>query len=102
MISGSISHCRGLEEGTDLGGTALEATHVGGQAGLESGLVRWRAAARYRLLEVVVEEFVRIVLGRVGRQVEEFDPIGMVLHPGGDPVRPMDRQVDRKSTRLNS
>ena len=28
-----------------------------------------------------------------GRQVEEFDLIGMVLHPGGDPVRPMDRQI---------
>ena len=34
------------------------------------------------------------LLGRQsGRQVEEFDLIGMVLHPGGDPVRPMDRQI---------
>src|SRR5436305_15111758 len=83
MISGSISHCRGLEEGANFGGTALKAAHVRGQTGFESSLVPWRAAARHGLLEVVVEEFVGIVLGRVGRQIEEFDPVGMVLHPGG-------------------
>src|ERR687890_1680837 len=93
VVSRSIADGRGLEEGTHLGGTALQATHVGGQAGLESGLVPWRATARHRLLEVVVEEFVWIVLGRVGRQVEELDLIGMVLHPGSDPVRPVDWQV---------
>jgi hypothetical protein len=30
--------------------------------------------------------------GRV-RQVDGFDPVGIVLHPGGDPVRPVDRKV---------
>jgi hypothetical protein len=30
---------------------------------------------------------------RVGRQVEELDLIGMVLHPGGDPAGAMDRQI---------
>src|ERR1041384_699495 len=93
MISRGISDGRSLEEGTYLGGTLLQAAHVRGQAGLERRLVPWRATARHRLLEIVVEEFVRIVLGRVGRQVEELDLIGMVLHPGGDPVRPMDWQV---------
>ena len=65
MILRGIADGRGLEEGTHLGGTALQATHVGGQAGLERRLVPWRAAARHRLLEIVVEEFVWIVLGRV-------------------------------------
>src|SRR3954453_13220910 len=60
---------------------------------LERYLVPWRATACHRLLEVMVEEFVRIVLGGMRRQVEEFDPVDMILHPGGDPVRPMDRQV---------
>src|SRR5215208_1108032 len=93
MISSGISDGRGLEEGTQLGGTLLQAAHVGGQAGFERILVPWGAAARHRLLEVVVEEFVRIVLGRVGRQIDEFDLIGMILYPGGDPVGAMDWQI---------
>src|SRR3954452_9923433 len=64
-----------------------------GQYNQNEKAVVWRATARHRLLEVVVEEFVWIVLGRVGRQVEELDLIGMVLHPGSDPVRPVDWQV---------
>src|SRR4029079_8656094 len=64
IISRGISDGRGLEEGTHLGGTALQAAHVGGQTGLERRLVPWRATARHRLLEVIIEEFVRIVLGR--------------------------------------
>jgi hypothetical protein len=39
MVSSRISDGRGLEEGTDLGGTPLQAAHVGGQAGLERRLV---------------------------------------------------------------
>src|SRR3954451_1447748 len=93
MISSGISDGRGLEEGTHLGGTLLQAAHVGGQAGFERILVPWGAAARHRLLEVVVEEFVGIVLGRVGRQIDEFDQIGMVLYPGGNPARSMYRQI---------
>src|SRR4051812_32744531 len=93
MISGSISHCRGLEEGANFGGTALKAAHVRGQTGFESSLVPWRAAACHRLLEIVVEEFVWIMLGGIGRQVKEFDPVGMVLHPGGDAVRSVYRQI---------
>ena len=85
MISCGISDGRGLEEGTHLGGTALQAAPVGGQTGLERRLVLWRATARHRLLEIVVEAFVWIVLGGIGRQVEEFDLISMVLHPGDDP-----------------
>src|SRR4029079_17978285 len=65
VISRGISDGRGLEEGMHLGGTALQAAHVGGQTGLERRLVPRRAAARHRLLEVIIEEFVRIVLGRV-------------------------------------
>jgi hypothetical protein len=71
----------------------LQAAHVGGQTGLESRFVPWRAVTRHRLLEIVVEEFIRIVLGRVGRQIAEFDPVGMVVHPSGDPVGAMDRQI---------
>ena len=71
----------------------MRAAHVGGQAGLESSLVAWRVTACHRLLDVVVEEFIRIVLGSIRGQVEEFDLIGMVVHPGGDPARLMDRQV---------
>ena len=63
MILRGISDGRGLEEGTHLGGTALQAAHVGGQTGLERRLVPWRATARHRLLEVIIEEFVRIVSG---------------------------------------
>ena len=70
MVSRSIADGRGLEEGTHFGGTALQAAHVGGQAGLERSLVPWRATACHRLLEIVVEEFVGIVLGRVGREVK--------------------------------
>ena len=36
------------------------------------------------LLEVVVEIFVRIVLGRVGREVEQLDLMAMALRPGLD------------------
>jgi hypothetical protein len=25
--------------------------------------------------------------------MEEFDPLGIVLPPGGDPARPLDRQI---------
>ena len=66
MVSCSIADGRSLEESAHLGGTVLQAAHVGNQAGLESRLVPWRAATRYRLLEIVVEEFIGIVLGRVG------------------------------------
>src|SRR4051812_48601063 len=69
MISRGISDGRGLEEGRHFGGTPLQAAHVGSQTGLERRHVPWRATARHRLLEIVVEEFVGIVLGRVGRQV---------------------------------
>ena len=78
MISRSIADGRGLEESTHLGGTPLQAAHVRGQAGLERNLVPWRAAARHCLLEIAVEEFVWIVLWRVGGQGEELDLIGMV------------------------
>jgi hypothetical protein len=50
-----------LEEGANLGGLPLQAAHVGGQTGLEGGLVLWRAAARQRLLEII-EEFVLLIL----------------------------------------
>src|SRR5919199_4372557 len=93
MVSCSIADGRSLEESAHLGGTVLQAAHVGNQAGLESRLVPWCAATRHCLLEIVVEEFVWIVFGRVGRQIAEFDPVGMVVHPGGDPVRSMDRKV---------
>ena len=43
----------------------MQAGHIGGQAGLERNLVLWRATACHCLLEVVVEEFVWIVLGGV-------------------------------------
>ena len=65
VVLRGIADGRGLEEGAYLGRTVLQAAHVGGQTGLESRLVPWRAAARHRLLEIVVEEFIRIVLGRV-------------------------------------
>ena len=71
----------------------MQAAHVGGQAGLEGNLVPWRVTARHRLLEIVVEEFVRIVLGGIARQVKEFDPVGMILQPGGDPAGAVDRQI---------
>ena len=64
MLRG-IADGRGLEEGTHLGGTALQAAHVGGQAGLERDHISWRATTGHRLLEIVVEEFVRVVLGGI-------------------------------------
>src|SRR3954470_3579187 len=66
---------------------------VGGRARLELSLVPWRAVARHCLLEMVVEEFVRIVLGGIRWQIVEFDLTGMILDPGADAVRSMDRQV---------
>src|ERR1044071_805417 len=33
------------------------------------------------------------VNGLIRGQIEELDPIDMVLHPDGDPTRPMDRQI---------
>ena len=65
MVLRGIADGRGLKESAHLGGTALQAAHVGDQTGLEGGFVPWRATARHRLLEVIIEEFVRIVLGRV-------------------------------------
>src|ERR1051325_6500207 len=73
MVLCSIADRRSLEESAHLGGTVLQAAHVGNQAGLESPLVPWRAATRHRLLEIVVEEFIGIALGRVGRQIVDDD-----------------------------
>ena len=100
MVLRGIPDGGGLEEGAHLGGTALQAAHVGGQAGLERGLVAWCAAARHRLLEIAVEEFVGIVLWRVGGQGEELDLIGMVVQPGSDPVCPMDWQIGPVTAKL--
>jgi hypothetical protein len=91
-FSRGIANFPCLEEDAHLGRHLLQAVHMRAQEGFRPGLVLEDAAPRQGLLEVVVHELVGIVLRRIGRQINQFDPMAVGVHPGGHRLGVMDAQ----------
>ena len=68
-----------LEERTDLGGAALQVAYVRGDLVAQRRLRAGRAALGDCLLEIVVEQLVRVRVGGVGRQIGRIQVVVATL-----------------------
>lgn len=82
-----------MEAGADLGREFLQAMQEAAQAVLQGGTGARDRSLGQAALDILVEEFVGIVLGRVGRQEDQLDPVLVRCHPGLNRLGVVDLQV---------